>query len=71
MQQAGQQAEQHLQLGRSTQAQTKQAKRRQQRVVKEMRELLNGVQQMHPAFDLYPCEEDLTHWRIVLQGPAG
>ncbi|KAJ3069267.1 hypothetical protein HDU98_007670, partial [Podochytrium sp. JEL0797] len=39
---------------------------RHSRVLKEMRALLSKP---HPEIDIYPCEEDMTIWRIVMCGP--
>lgn len=34
----------------------------------EMRSL---HRQSHPAFEVFPCEDDLTVWQLILEGPEG
>jgi len=41
---------------------------RTKRVMKEMRSL---SRQCHPAFDIYPCVDDIFFWRMTMEGPAG
>jgi ubiquitin-protein ligase len=36
-----------------------------------MREAAEMVAHPHPAFDIYPCADDMTLWNVVLTGPAG
>jgi len=40
---------------------------RTRRVMKEMRALL---QNSHPAFDVFPCVDDIFFWRMTMEGPS-
>ena len=45
-----------------------QRQERQRRVMREARTLLL---QPHPAFDIFPCENDMFFWRLIMEGPDG
>lgn len=45
-----------------------QRQERQRRVMREARALLTNP---HPAFDIFPCENDMFFWRLIMEGPDG
>jgi hypothetical protein len=38
------------------------------RIFQELRSLLRSP---HPSVDVYPCENDLTAWSVIMVGPEG
>jgi ubiquitin-conjugating enzyme E2 D/E len=36
-----------------------------------LREIANYQKNPHPAIEIYPCENRLTFWRLLLVGPKG
>jgi len=38
------------------------------RIRRILREMRNLMQKPHPAFDVYPCTQDVTFWRLVMEG---
>ncbi len=36
-----------------------------------MKALLNVQKEAHPAWDIFPCTENIYFWKLILQGPTG
>eukprot|EP01122_Echinamoeba_exundans_P010759 TRINITY_DN4093_c0_g2_i1.p1 TRINITY_DN4093_c0_g2~~TRINITY_DN4093_c0_g2_i1.p1 ORF type:complete len:1407 (+),score=400.37 TRINITY_DN4093_c0_g2_i1:146-4366(+) len=50
---------------------TQPAANQQNRMRRIMREISHLMRNPHPAFDVYPNTDDLSFWKIVMQGPDG